>query len=696
MKRIEHLRSIALDATPTKDAFDYTFFKWYHANSKEKDEYARYATSFYSAYSDLIPQIMEDELIVGGFTEFASPDDKTLWEEKYRALKNKYQEHTIRGMSGHMAIDYELLLSKGITGVIEIVKSYLKTCTPDKAPFYKACMLSLEAVINHSKNYACEAKRLACITKDEVRKNELLTLAGICEKVPANPAGNFYEAVQSVYFLTYCLTQNPFYGIEEFQYGHPDRYLLPYYKKDIENGAITKEFAQLLLDCLGIKMNMLVPNGWAVGYMVGGRDENGEVVANELTEMCMQVIEDIRLVHPSVGLCYTSDMPENYLETACRILLNGRSHPAIFNNDVITKGLMSYGVPEKRARNYIQSTCVEITPVGASNVWVASHYNNMAQLLLDALDKDYASFDSLLKAVFKNIDEKIKKDFLFYDDLRRERGEYSMFPLQSCFIDDCLLNGVDLERGGAVYNWTMQSFVGLGNLVDSLYTIKELVFDKKELSISQFKKIIDSNYEGNEMLRLQILNTIPKYGNDIDDVDELCGIITEHIIKECEKYKGHLPNSTLIPSTFSYTWHTRFGKITGATPDGRKSGEPLSAGAEPCQGRELKGPTASIKSTTKWDQHRFIGGVAVNMKFSKNNLSANSLEIIKALVKAFMFRGGFEIQINVTDKETLKKAKENPEAHRDLLVRIGGYSDYFTRLSPEMQEEVISRTEHNL
>ncbi|MBQ7794594.1 MAG: hypothetical protein IJ366_08790 [Clostridia bacterium] len=483
---------------------------------------------------------------------------------------------------------------------------------------------------------------------------------------------------------------------QQYQLGHPDRYLLPYYTKDIQSGEITKEYAQLLLDCLGIQINMRVPNGLSSGYMVGGRDEDGEIVASELTEMCMQVIDDIRLVYPSVGLCYTEGMEDKYLEKACEILLHGRSHPAIFNDDVITEGLKSYGVPEKEAHDYIHSTCVEITPGRSSNVWVASPYTNMAQLLLDVLDREYESFGELLAAVLEKLDTHIKENFEEQNRIRKIRAELSVTPLLSCFVNDCLERGLDIEQGGAKYNWIMLSFVGMVNLVDSLYALKTVVFDNKELSIKELKEILDKNFEGEELLRLRLLNSIPKYGNDVDDIDKYFGMITGHIISECKKYTGMHTNGNLIPSVFCWIMHERFGSETGATPDGRKAGFPLGDGSGPCQGREMNGPTASILSSTKWSHKELIGGVAVNMKFSKKSLGANSCSTMKNLVKTYLMRGGFEIQINVIDRGTLEKAVKNPEEYQDLVVRIGGYSDYFVKLSPNMQQEVILRTEHQL
>ena len=532
---------------------------------------------------------------------------------------------------------------------------------------------------------------------DDQRKKELLRIAEICKKVPAEPAQSFYEAVQSVHFVTYCLSLNPFrYGHQQFQLGHPDRYLYPYYKNDIQKGIITKEAAQELLDCLGIQINMRVPSGLSSGYMVGGRDEKGDIVANELTEMLMQVVDDIKLVYPSVGLCYTKDTPESFLQKACDILSHGRSHPAIFNDDVITQGLIGYGVPEKEAHSYIHSTCVEITPVSSSNVWVASPYTNMAQLLLDTMTREYDSLEAHISALLEKLDNSIKNNYLEQNRLRKQRAEHSMNPLLSCFVNDCLSLGIDIERGGARYNWIMPSFVGMANLVDSIYVLKKIVYENKEYTVCELKEILDNNFEGNEALRQRLLTALPKYGNDIDEIDKYFGMFISHIISECKKYMGEFTSGKLIPSVFCWVMHERFGRKTGATPDGRLAGFPLGDGSGPCQGREANGPTASILSSTKWEHHELIGGVAVNMKFSKSTLGKDSLNIMQGLIKAYMLRGGFEFQINVTDKELLEKARQKPEEYRDLVVRIGGYSDYFTRLSPEMQQEVILRTEHRI
>ncbi len=696
MERIEALREAALCESHCKDEFYYRFYKRY-SESGEASEYGRYADAFYSAFSGLTPNVTDGELIVGEIKNNLTDSEREEWKTVYEPIAKARTARSSGGQDSHMAIDYELLLREGIEGVMAKIDGYLAGSTEESAEFYKAARTCLLAVISHSENYSAYACSLAEREPNVKRKAELMKIAEICAKVPRKPAESFYEAVQSVHFLTYCLTLDPLrLCYQQFQLGHPDRYLLPYYERDIKNGVITREEARLLLDLLGIQINMRVPNGLSSGYMVGGRDGEGRVVANELTEMLMQVIEDIRLVYPSVGLCYTDDMPEKYLELASEILSHGRSHPAIFNDDVITEGLQGYGVPERESHDYIHSTCVEITPTAASNVWVASPYTNMAKLLLDVMDREYESFDSLISAFFDHLDRQIEKNFYNMDAIRKRRADTSLTPLLSCFVNDCLKRGADIERGGARYNWIMPSFVGMANLVDSLYVLKTLVFDNREFTIKRIKEIVDNDFKGNETLRRRIIDDIPKYGNDIDEVDVYFGIITSHIISECKKYRSIHSGADLIPSVFCWVKHEYFGRETGATPDGRLAGFPLGDGSGPCQGREMNGPTASILSSTKWKHAELIGGVAVNMKFSKSSLGVNSVAVMQSLIKAYMRRGGFEIQINVTDRKILEKARQSPEEYRDLVVRIGGYSDYYTKLSPEMQNELILRTEHRI
>lgn len=698
MKRLELLRQKAIAPEISYDRFYLYFFTRYAENAHLETAAARYADAYRHAFEKLEPTIEEGELIVG-LPPLALNEAENA---QYRQLQNTVIPdifHPPFGQDSHMAVDYELLLSDGISGVIARIEAY-KSVTNDaqKIDYYNACIVCLNAIAAYSQRYAAHAEQLADACADLQRKAELQKIAAICARVPLYPAASFYEAVQSVHFLSHCISFDPTRRCpQQFQLGHPDRYLYPFYCADLQNGTLTKESAQLLLDCLGIQINRRVQHGLSSGYMVGGRDPQGNIVQNDLTEMGMQVIDDIRLVYPAVGLCYTKGMDERFLQKACEILSHGRSHPAIFNDDVITQGLLDYGVPPEQACNYIHSTCVEITPVAASNVWVASPYTNMPKLLLNVMQSDHPSFDSLKESLFQKLAASIERNFHAYNDARKifARGQ-NINPVLSCFVNDCLKDGLDINQGGARYNWIMPSFVGVANLVDSLYVLKKVVYEEKRMSLQEMNHLLETNFENAEATRLYLLNKIPKYGNNIDDVDAMFGEITTFIDAQCRKHTPLFQNARLIPSVFCWIMHARFGSETGATPDGRQAGFPLGDGSGACQGREKAGPLASLISSTKWSHKEMIGGVAVNLKFSKKQFTQNSFQTMLALIKTYMQRGGFEIQINVTDRETLLDAVAHPENHRDLVVRIGGYSDYFIHLGSNMQQEVLLRTEHEV
>lgn len=695
-QRIERLRTKAVSPVITYEPFYLGFYRAMQGNEALGTMEARYAQAYRCGFEAVTPMIDEDEIIVGKCARELTQDERAQFEA-LRPYMESFTER--RGQNSHMAIDYELVLQEGLSGIAARARK-LRAQTEDeeKQRFYDVCATSLDAAADFSDRYAAHAAALAQEESNAQRKAELEEIARVCARVPRYPAQTFHEAVQAVHFITHCLSMEPMYprSMLQYQLGHPDRYLLPYYEADLAQGRITPERAQLLLDMLAIQINNRVPRGLSSGYMLGGRDRSGQVVANELTVMGMNVIEDIRLVYPSVGLCWTSETPDALLQRACEILAQGRSHPAIFNDDVISQGLIGYGVPAQDAHDYIHSTCVEITPERTSNVWVASPYISLVAPLLQLLDREYHDMDALLKAYFGLLDAKIKAEFEVQNNLRLKRAERNMCPLLSCVVHDCLELGVDIERGGARYNWIMPSFVGMSNLMDSLSVIRRFVFEEKRFTIAQLREMLDANFVGFEAQHRAITNTVPMYGSDDESGDCWCNLITEHIVAECRKYTPVFSNARLVPSVFCWIKHERIGAETGATPDGRRAGFPLGDGSGPAQGREKNGPTASILSSTKWSHKEFIGGVAVNMKFSKKVFSADAYRKMLALIKTYLLRGGFELQINVVDHNTLLAAQRDPEAYRDLVVRIGGYSDYFVRLSKEMQDEVLLRTEHDL
>ena len=694
--RVERLRINALLPDVNYEEVHYLFWKRFLSLDERLTRYERYRDAYTYAFENATVSIDADELIVGKIGGRLDADQKADWKNIYHDAE--LARGTGKGTATHMAIDYDLLMREGTSGVRAIIDGYLAKCDDaDTRDFYLACRACLEAVERFSERYAERAEALA-ESADGERRDELLKIAKICRRVPKCPPHSFYEALQSAHFVTVCLSCNPmrFHSIEQFQLGRLDRWAYPFYKADKENGSLDDATAQLLIDCLGIITNHRVARGFSSGYMVGGRNADGTVVANELSYMGIQAIDDVRLLYPAVGYAHTTDHPSDLLLLACEVLSHGRSHPAIFGDDIIAEGLEYYGMPKSDAREYIHSTCVEITPIGASNAWVASPYNNLAQMLLDVIKDDYNSYEALYDGFCAALAAKIKAAAEMLTEARMLRLQTGMDPLLSCFVNDCLERGLDIDRGGAVYNWIMPSFVGMANVVDSLFAMKTLIFEEKELTLAELRAALADNFVGHEELHKKLSSRVAKYGNDNDEVDSIYVDISKFIVDECKKHTAPFSNGKVIPSVFCFIRHETMGRETGATPDGRVAGFPLGDGSGPCQGRELCGPTASVLSSTKWSQKEFIGGVAVNMKFTKKTFTSDSCHNIAALINTFIERGGFEMQINVVDRETLLAAQADPDSYRDLVVRIGGYSDYFCKLSPQMQAEVLLRTSHDI
>ncbi len=704
LSNVERVMAAGLNTVEWRYFFEKGYIDSY---SMEIHTGCRYAMAVQHMLEHVLPVIDERELLVGKPSgRMLTADEAAEW-----ALIQKYSKPAkprSDGQASHMAVDYELLLEKGAMGIIadiEMRMDALDIAIPEQLEqysFYRSCVIALQGLINLANRYAAYSKELADQCADDVRKYELLKISEICERVPAYPARNFYEAVQSVHFLTFVLSASVPGGL--YQLGRPDRYLYKYYRQDIDSGVITNERVQELIDCLGIIYNEYIPGGLAVGLMVGGRDANGNNIENELTHMFVESVRNVGMIYPGVGLCYTTQTSDLLLKLSCEVLSEGHSHPALFNDDVIIKGLEHYGLPYAEACEYIHSTCVEITPIKSSACWVASPYTNLPQLLLDTIDgfvdgcmceSQQVNYNTFEHEYFERLAKHIRVNLIEQNAIRIERTLHFYDPLLSCFVEDCLTNGTDIEHGGARYNWIMPSFVGIANAADAMHVINELVFKHRYFGLAELKTMLERDFEGYEAQRAMILNKVSKYGNDDDIADAYVTRIAEHIKTECEKYST-VRDCKLIPSLFCWIMHERFGSETNATPDGRKRGFPLGDGSGPAQGKERNGHTASVLSSTKWEHYPFIGGVAVNMKFSKKLFAQDSYDKLEALVKTFMERGGFELQVNVVDRETLLKARENPEQYADLVVRIGGYSDYFVRLSPAMQQEVIERSEHQI
>ena len=666
----------------------------------------------------LTPIIDDGELLAGKFCRRALTPDETAELASFKSAAEPAMAPVL-GQRAHMAIDIEKLLRLGIRELQRSIEGYRARLDParpedlEQDAFYRACLIALDGVCVYAQRYAELAAGLASAEPDPTRRAELENLAAVCRRVPEYPARTFHEAVQAVHFVTFCLCAGQ--RMLLFQLGRPDRYLLPFYRRDLAAGRLTPADAQELIDCLGIMLSEYTPRGLAVGWMLGGRDASGMDVCNELTALFLDSIDHVRLSYPAVGLCWTPDTPRPIMAQVSRLLAAGLTHPALFNDDVITAGLMEAGLPPAEACLYQHSTCVEITPIASSNVYVASPYINLVQLLHDTLGlpptapasapvgepltastgERPETFEALLAGYRLRLAAAVRQAVIDQNTIQATRRYNGGFPLLSCFVNDCLARGCDIDQGGARYNWIEPSFVGLANLVDSLAAIRQFVYEERALGLDELVKILACNFAGREDLRLMLLNRAPKYGNDDERVDELAVQVTDWIRDEVRHYTGYL-GGRYLSGFFCWIMHEQLGRLTCASADGRRTGFPLGDGSGPAQGRERGGPTAALLSATRWDHTPHLGGIAVNLRFSRPRDAGGFASSLVELVETYLGRGGFEVQVNVVDQATLLAARDRPEQYRDLVVRIGGYSDYFVGLSREMQDEIILRSEHAL
>ena len=698
--RIEKLRNMYYDGPVFRENLYYfrirrqllTYMRAYVNNTSPKTTLLRKAYADAEVLKQMRPVIEDNELVVGKSDFSPLTDDEQrefdfLREQMKAAPKQE-------GIGGHMVLDYPKLLRLGVEGLLEEIRQYRSTLDIDRNPwedlekdeFYEACEAELSGLLVLQQHYAEHAWTLAEKETDSQRKKELFEIANILKRVPAKPARTFKEALQCIHFYHFCLWDG-------FHYGRVDQYLLPYYRADIQNGVLTQEEAQEWIDCFRlIALGYMHPDT-SVNVMVGGRDPQGNLVENELTEMFLVSLEHNLTMH-KVEFAIGRDTSDELLKYAIELNAKGLTLPSLLNDDIITEGLLMAGFTKEDAHNWADTGCVEITPIGKSGIFVVSPYHNMPQMLLDAMHTDCKTFDELLAAfqsiLRKNVAEKLREQNKY--QLERSRNGKEVMRV-SCLVDDCLKRGKPVDRGGAVYNQIQPNFLGLANVADSLSVLDELVFKAKEYTLQEFLNILECDFVGYEDLRYRIVHRLPHYGTNHPTADSYVAMVTVAIQNACSGLKT-FRGADLLPGVFSYVEHANYGLRTGATPDGRKAGYPLASGSSPIQGAETDGPTSALLSATSWDHRPFLGGVAVNLKFTPSQMTGVNLDRMLAVLKVFLQRGGFQLQINAVSSDTLKKAKADPAQYRDLIVRVGGFSANFVKLSPEMQTEIIDRNEH--
>ncbi|MBU3220578.1 trans-4-hydroxy-L-proline dehydratase [Clostridium algidicarnis] len=591
----------------------------------------------------------------------------------------------------------------------------------DKKNQLEAMSIACDAIMILGKRYSEYAKELAEKETDLIARAELLEIAKVCSHVPANAPRNFREALQMYWFVHLCVISelNPW---DAYNPGRLDQHLNPFYEREIEEGTLTHDEAEELLQCFWIKFNNQ-PAPPKVGITlkesatytdfaninVGGVKVDGSDGINDVSYILLDVIDEMKLLQPSSNVQISKKSPQKFVKRACEISRKGWGQPSMFNTDAVIQELINAGKSLEDARCGGNSGCVETGAFG-KEAYILTGYFNLPKILeitlnngIDVMTGEKLGIETGNVNEFKTYDELFeayKKQLKHFIDIKVrgnrviERIYATMMPVPflSIVTSDCISNGKDYNAGGARYNVSYIQGVGIGTITDALTAIKYQVFDKKNITMDELAETLKDNFEGHEDVLKLLKDRTPKYGNDDDYADDVMKEIFEAFFKEVDgrkNGKGGVFKINMLPTTC----HVYFGSVIGATPNGRKAYVPLSEGISPEKGADLKGPTAVIKSAAKMD-HLKTGGTLLNQKFTPSVVEGEKgLNNMADLVRSYFKLDGHHIQFNVVNKEVLIEAQKSPDEYKDLIVRVAGYSDYFNNLDKVLQNEIIDRTE---
>jgi len=628
---------------------------------------------------------------------------------------------------GHAILD-DKVYRKGLLGLKQDIAESLAsldflsdTRAYDKREELMAMDLAAGAVILFAKRHADLAREIAEREPDAVRRAELLRIAEVCERVPGNAPRDFHEALQAYWFVHLGVVTE-LNTWDSFNPGRLDQHLRPFYGQGLADGTLTRETAKELLECFWVKFNNQ-PAPPKVGITeeqsgtytdfalinIGGLTADGEDGVNEVSYLMLDVIEEMRLIQPSGCVQVSERSPDAFVARAAEVVRTGMGQPSVFNTDVIVKEMLRVGKTLEDARCGGPSGCVETSAFGKESCTLTGYLNwpKVLELVLnDGVDPRtgkrigpatgdacaFESFDQLLTAYCTQLRHFVDLKIAGSNVIERLYLTYMPSPFMSVLVSDCIEKGEDYHGPGPRYKSTYIQGVGLGTLTDALAAIRYHVFDNRTLSMDQLLDALSSDFADAEPLRRRLMNDSPHFGEDDDYADALAQEAFEAYFSAIDgrpNTKGGTYHINLLPTTV----HIYFGAVTGALPNGRRSGEPVSDGISPSQGADRRGPTAVIRSASKLDHWR-TGGTLLNQKFLPSVLAGDSgIENLAHLIRTYFSLGGHHIQFNVVSSDTLRDAQERPEAHRGLIVRVAGYSDYFADLGRDLQNEIITRTE---
>jgi pyruvate-formate lyase len=695
-------------------------------------------------------EVKDDELVVGictmssvGFGHtFPRYETDAEVEVAAKVCLNR------KSVWGHHNPYYPKILAKGIAAIIreaEELKAKVPAADTATRAWYDAVVLSLQGTEILATRYVRLCDYLAGEAPTE-RAAELKEISRICRKVPMQPAGSFQEALQSVW-LVHAILQST---LDYTSIGRVDQYLWPYYQQDLARGVLTGSQAREMLGSFLVKFNERVQldnghiedhftfgdwsqggdpnletthlkmsndlpytygqsqNHWLQNCIVGGLTPDGRDGTNELTHMVLDLINELELIDPLVSLRLHKDSPESVVETAARWLARGGAQPTIFNDDVVIPGMVKYlGIPVEDARDYSNDGCWETLPYGRTEfsyghievlLSLESTLNRGRSLLNgNPIGPDsgelsgFKSFDELFTAfkeqVARRIDAAVENKLKYYDEVHKIAPD----PFLSGLLEDCLKKGRDLTQRGARYRLYAPLVTGYSHCVDSLAAIKKVVFEEKMVSLEKLVEALRGDWHGQERLRQYCLNRVPKYGNDDDYVDDIGVELLKFFCDYFDDWNKKVEWITFAAGIGTFENYPRFGYICGASADGRRARAPIASNYSASFGLDKKGPTAVIKSATKFDLQRLNDGCPIDLRM---NFGGDGSLVLKDFIRGFLRLGGNILTISKVSTETLKAAQKEPERHASLRVRLGGLTAYFVQLCETQQNEFIRRTEH--
>lgn len=619
------------------------------------------------------------------------------------------------GGISHLVPDYAGLLARGTSGLKAEARSRRQEAGPGKRAFYQAVEIACGGLERFADGYAIQARRLADRENDQERREELMQVASVCQRVPRLPAETLQEALQCVLFAQIAINQESLDN--SVCPGRLDQILHPFYRADLEAGRIDRSGARELIGCFTVKMCEIVPvfpdritrfhggmfNGQVV--VVGGLDAGGRDATNDLTGFFLDAMERLRMRQPNYHARIHHQSPDAYVNRIARMLRDGSAAPSLMNDDAVVPLLASRGIPPADARDYSPVGCVEPAVCGKSFASTDAALVNIALCLEWCLGLKPGGTRTRRAASFRNMEE-VKQAFAaqvehmiakLLRDLRaieRANARFHPTPFTSMLLQGCMERGVDSTAGGALYNSSGVQAVGVADVADSLAAMEQVVFEQRRCDMRTLVEALRRDFQGFETLRGYLLRA-DKYGNDRQGADRYADFVLKSFARALAG-QGNTRGGPYLAGFYSVTAHQPFGQATGALPSGRRAGRPLANGLSPADGLDRLGPTASLNSTTSLDLAATAqNGIAVNLKLDTTSLRGETgVAALAGLVRGYFERGGLQVQMNVLDPRLLLQARDDPGSHPWLLVRVSGYSAYFNDLSPDVKQEIIDRSMH--